>query len=159
MGRKRKPEGESDRNSKRIHAAFSPEEFTAIAKYADDEFCTLADAVRDLAMAGLEAATGKAPPLSGLAASKAEERELKNAILEIELLKAQREAIPVAAVHDVIVRDYGVIRSRILSIPHSDMTLNAEQRANLKKAVNDCMLDLSGTKQETWDDIAEEQNA
>jgi hypothetical protein len=160
MARTRKVGTEHDRDSKRIHVAFTAEEFAAIAKLADSEFASLADTAHDLAMAALAGRDGKAPKVSGLAAAKEDERTLRNRLLEIEVAKRERQIISIDKVMEVISADYANIRSRLLNVPQAIAGLGLEQVFDANKAIQDVMTDLSGESQGTWDDItAEAANA
>ena len=148
---------EADRDGKRIPAAFMPEEFAAIAALADEEFETLAGLVRVLTLEGLAARSdGGAAPRSGLAAVKAEEKSLRNELLQIEVAKKRRELITVEAAAKIVEEDYGIIRSRLLAIPQSVLGLSSEQLADLKKAVQDCMTDLSANQPATYEPLLDE---
>ena len=150
----RKKTGEQDRTGKRIQVPFSDSEFAAVSAVADDEFQSVAETARDLIVAGLESRKGEPVPLTGFAAARAEEKTLRNQLLQFELAKKRRETLTVDQVLGVVEKDYANIRSRILNLAQTVTGLNLDQKAELKNAIQDCMTDLSGGQRETWDDLA-----
>lgn len=157
MARARKSATEHDRDSKRIHVPFAAEEFAAIAKLADAGFGSLADTAHELALIGLEARNGEAPKVTGLAAAKETERDLRNRLLAIEVAKQEGEVLSVDQVIAFVQKEYGIIRSKLLQIPQSLMGASPEQVSDLKKIVQDVMTELSGEQRDAWDDMAAKQ--
>jgi hypothetical protein len=135
-----------------ITVRVSAETLKKIDTEADLEFCSRAEA----AAAKLESAY-----VDGAKAEKSEAatiRDRKAALelesLQIELARKRKETLTVDQVLEFVSKELGIIRSRLLAIPQTVMGLNANQSAELKKAVQDCMTDLSGDTRETWDDMA-----
>lgn len=124
----------------------------AIDARANAEFCKRAEA----ATAILESAVieGGAAEPSKAAQMKEREQQLKLEQLERDAARDRKETLSVDQVLEFVSKELGIIRSRLLAIPQTVMGLNADQTAELKKAVQDCMTDLSGDTRETWDDMA-----
>jgi hypothetical protein len=77
----------------------------------------------------------------------------KASAAEVEAKKQSGELIQREAVIEFVMRDYAVVRSRILNLPSAIIGLSPEQFADATRAAQDCMTDLSAARPAAWDDL------
>ena len=129
----------------------SAELFAAIEKEANDSF----DSISGTARRALESyfAKGLQPAPKTEAVLNREKREaIRLEREEFEMAVKLREVVSIKWVMDFVRRDFAVMRSRIQAIKNAVLGLTDQQQADLNKAIEDCMTDLS-CERDKWDDL------